>query len=122
MKSLNSRWSCGLYRTTFVSESVLPLLGYAPEDFINEPTLWVQRVHPEDMPCVFTFLPNLFEQGQTVVEYRFRRHDGVYRWTRDELRLVRDETGTVAEIIGCWIDITERKQLEEESQRIRGEL
>jgi hypothetical protein len=37
---------------------------------------------------------------------------------RDELNLARDEAGNPKEIIGCWIDITDRKQAEEELKNL----
>jgi signal transduction histidine kinase len=55
----------------------------------------------------------LSKTGQEVCEYRFRHNDGTYRWMRDEARLMRDVSGAPIEVIGYWIDITERKQVEE---------
>jgi PAS domain S-box-containing protein len=103
----------GDYGATFISENVTPQLGYDGREFIGDPALWVNRIHPEDTPTVLAELARLFEVGDYVLEYRFLHKDGTYRWMRDECRLVRDDHGNPVEIVGYWIDITERKQIEE---------
>src|SRR5260370_30061859 len=40
--------------------------------------------------------------------------NGTYRWSHDEARLLRDAAGLPLEVFGAWLDITERKQLEEQ--------
>jgi signal transduction histidine kinase len=48
--------------------------------------------------------------------------DGRYRWVHDQRRLVRDEAGQPLEIIGYWLDITERKEIEGELSCFNQEL
>ena len=48
------------------------------------------------------------------LQYRIRRADNTVRWVRDDCQLLRDDAQQPVEIIGCWTDITERKQLEEQ--------
>jgi signal transduction histidine kinase len=55
----------------------------------------------------------LFKNGRHSQEYRFRHKDGSYRWMRDELVLVEDNDGTPLEVVGYWVDITDRKRAEE---------
>ncbi|NJR32880.1 MAG: PAS domain S-box protein [Chamaesiphon sp. CSU_1_12] len=55
----------------------------------------------------------MFERGWHVHEYRFLHQNGNYIWVRDELRLIRDAAGDPIEIIGCWSDISLRKQSEQ---------
>ncbi|MCX5893205.1 MAG: HD-GYP domain-containing protein, partial [Deltaproteobacteria bacterium] len=57
------------------------------------------------------------ETGQLYEEYRFRHKDGTYRWMRDDQRLVRDSEGNPLEVVGSWLDITERKEAEEALER-----
>jgi PAS domain S-box-containing protein len=103
----------GDYGATFISENVRPQLGYDSREFIDDPAFWVNRIHPGDAPTVLAELARLFAAGEHVHEYRFLHKDGTYRWMRDECRLVRDAHGNPLEIIGTWIDITERKRIEE---------
>ena len=103
----------GDYSATFISENVQSLTGYNPEDFMKNPRFWINRVHPEDRPKVFTEVPLVFNKGHHVYEYRFKHKDGTYRWMYDEMTLVRDADGNPLEIVGFWADITERKKAEE---------
>jgi len=103
----------GDYGTTFISENVISQLGYKDHEFIQDSRFWIEHVHPEDADRILTQLPRLFEQGYHAHEYRFRHKDGTYRWVRDEMRLIRDSEGNPVEIVGFWLDITERKGMED---------
>ncbi|MBI5282644.1 MAG: PAS domain S-box protein [Candidatus Solibacter usitatus] len=111
----------GDYGATYISPNVSMQLGYAPDEFLSDPSFWAGRIHPEDAARVFAGLPRLFQEGRHVHEYRFRHKNGEWLWIRDELVLVRDSSGRVAEIIGSWLDITERKKAEEQL-RLQAEL
>lgn len=101
------------YGATFVSANVVEQLGHRPEDFVNDPSFWLQNVHPEDAPRLLVELPRLFETGSRVHEYRFRRKDGEYRWMHDKVRVVRDSSGRDVELIGFWLDVTESKRADD---------
>ncbi len=112
----------GSYRTTFISENITRQLGYDSREFIDEPDFYIDNLHPEDAPTVLAGLVRLFEVGDYVHEYRFRHKDGTYRWMRDECRLVRDGNGNPLQIVGFWIDVTERRQAEIEGQNHQEQL
>jgi putative two-component system response regulator len=52
-------------------------------------------------------------RGTVACEYRVVHPGGRYVWVHDELRLVRDDLGHPAEIIGAWVDISERRAAED---------
>lgn len=104
---------------TYVSDRIHQQLGYLPQDCLNESGFWVSNIHPDDKDAVLTGMPAIFDNGHHVHEYRFRHKDGSYSWIRDELNLVKDDQGCPKEIVGFWIDITDRKQLEE-NRRLAG--
>ena len=97
---------------TFISENVRDLLGYEPSDYLAGPEFWLDRLHPEDRDRVLAEFPHLLATGHNVIEYRFLRKDGTYRWVRDEQRLVRGPDGEPVEVVESWSDITERKAAE----------
>ena len=98
---------------TFISENVRQQLGHEPSEFIANSRFWIDSIHPEDRVQVLGGLGQLFQQGEHVLEYRFRRQDGSYCWMRDEVRLIRGAEGHPVELAGCLVDITGRKQMEE---------
>jgi PAS domain S-box-containing protein len=104
----------GDFSATFVAASSQALLGYKPEEFTSNSGFWPENIHPDDRERVFEKLPRIFERGHLIHEYRFRRADGIYRWMRDELKLLYDSKGNPIEIVGFWMDITEHKCAEEE--------
>ena len=88
-------------------------MGYAPEEMIADPEFWLAHLHPEDRGSVLAhFAPEGVPESGTI-EYRFRHADGRYRWFHDSYRLVGDEAGHPAEVVGSWTDITARKAAEE---------
>ncbi len=102
------------FSAIFVSENVIAQLGYDSREFIEDSSFWANHIHPEDRERSFTALNQLFECGHIALEYRFLHKDGKYRWIHDESKLVRDGSGTPVDLVGYWIDVTERKRAEEE--------
>jgi PAS domain S-box-containing protein len=102
----------GNFAATFVTEGVRALWGYEPEDFLNEPRFWSDRIHPDDASVVYHHMSQALARGTHSYDYRFRTKSGEYRWTHDELRLVRDAAGEPLEIAGYCFDITEQKLTE----------
>jgi two-component system sensor histidine kinase UhpB len=97
-------------------------IGYAPHEIPNHFDEWQCRVHPDDLGQVLqkvkTYLAN--PQGQYQVEFRFRHKTGAYRWILTKGDVLSDATGTPVRMLGCHLDITERKQ-EEEAQHAQSE-
>ncbi len=52
--------------------------------------------------AVYGHLASVLERGAHRYDYRFRTKSGEYRWTHDELRLVRDAAGNPVEIAGYF--------------------
>ncbi|MGI9217357.1 MAG: response regulator [Hydrogenophaga sp.] len=102
------------FAPVYISPNVQQLMGFAPEAFTDEAGFLDGQVHPDDLAQVVRERPAVLEQGEHLQEYRLRMSDGLYRWVHDQRRLVRDEAGQPLEIIGYWLDITERKRIEDE--------
>lgn len=112
----------GDYGATFISENIRGQLGYEPSEFIENPGFWASKIHPEDKSRVFEGLPRFFQTGNHVHEYRFLHKDGIYRWMRDELRLLTAQDGKPIEIVGSWTDISERRAMEESLRNSQAQL
>ncbi len=99
---------------TWTSDNLPEILGYSPSAALGK-DWWLGNIHSEDRDKVVAqFQADLPSQERSTHEYRFRHGDGSYRWTRGELRLIRDEAGKAVEAVGSWSDITERKNLEDQ--------
>jgi len=103
----------GDYGATFISENVTAILGYQPQDFLDNSDFWVNHVHPEDIERVLRDIAQNFETNYHSHQYRFLRADGTYCWLEEDVKLVR-QNGNPVEFVGYLIDINERKALEME--------
>jgi PAS domain S-box-containing protein len=76
---------------------------------------WAEGVHSEDVQACLQIYSEAFSQRESFnMEYRLRRHDGQYRWIFDVGVPRFDSEGTFLGYIGSCVDITERKNLEQE--------
>jgi PAS domain S-box-containing protein len=99
----------GDFSPVFVSDNIENLLGYQPDEYLEDADFWRSRVHPDDLPDVMAKQMNLFETGQHLCEYRFCKKDGSYCWLSDEQHLLRDKNGHPLEVVGSWSNIDARK-------------
>ena len=81
------------------------------------------RIVPEDRERAIAALTQGLSSpdAQYSCEYRVLASTGV-RWVRDRGRVVRRADGTVDYVTGVLVDITDRKQAEEEIQRLNADL
>jgi len=112
----------GDYTPTFVSDSVTKLFGCTPRQYLDNPYLWRDRVHPDDVKGINDWVDRMFEANRGSIEYRIRRDDGSYFWVHDRQQVVRDGEGKPIEIVGSWTDITQRKEAEASRERARARL
>ena len=116
------RSASGDLEPTFVSEGVSKLFGCSPQDYMSNPYLWQDCVHPSDIPRIDAWIARMLESDGSALEYRIRRPDGTYFWVNDRQHVVRDSEGKPVEIVGSWTDITKRKEAEDARERARQRL
>jgi len=98
----------------FLSEAIAGTVGFKPTAFIDDVDLWTARIHPADLPRVLAQVAAVAETGTLSTEYRWRCADGSERIFLDQAVLVGDEGGAPKEIFGTCLDITYRRQLEQQ--------
>ncbi len=102
--------------TTWISRNVERLSGFPASRFTEEAGFWESRVHPEDLPTLQKSFRGIAAAGAAAVEYRWRTADGRWRWFLDHAIVAVDAEGRPAEMLGVWLDITDRKVLERQFQ------
>ena len=95
----------------YVSPQVETVLGYTSQEWMDDPSLWVERLHPGDRDRVLAVDAAAVEEGW-VDEFREIAHDGRVVWLRGEALLVRDDEGRPLFWQGVLVDITQRKEAE----------
>jgi PAS domain S-box-containing protein len=98
----------------FISGNVEALCGFTPQQFLESRDLWSSRLHPDDRDRVLQEFARLRNTGSLAIEYRWHAAGGSYRYFLDQAVLVRDDQGRPKEIFGTLLDVTERKQLEQQ--------
>jgi two-component system, chemotaxis family, CheB/CheR fusion protein len=84
---------------------------------------WSKALHPDDLEHTLQVWEKAVRgKSNYEVEYRIRRHDGIYRDFMVRGVSVLNEDGSVREWVGTCIDITERKKSEEELKILNMEL
>ena len=74
---------------------------------------WTAIVHPDDLPTAGATWAAALSSGNVYeVEFRIRRHDGVYRWHLVRAVPQRDADGAVTGWIGTNTDIDDQKAAE----------
>ena len=74
--------------------------------------LWRSRIYPDDLPAIENKITEIIETGGSAeLEHRIRGPDGV-RWVYSRGQLIHEE-GKPTRLIGINMDITERRNLED---------
>ncbi|MEO7912140.1 MAG: PAS domain S-box protein [Roseiflexaceae bacterium] len=102
------------YSTTrYVSPQIEAILGFTPAEWLADPDLWLQQVHPDDRQRMLESVGHAHASDQSLpVEFRSYTRDGRIVWLRDAARVVRDDAGQPLFMQGITLDITESKQAE----------
>jgi len=105
----------------FFSPQLKKMFGYCPDEM--PPTLdsWRNNVHPDDVETVITILQDHIQgrRSHYEAEYRLLNRNGYIVWVHDQGKVCeRDAQGKPTHLAGMVQDITERKQLEEQLQRL----
>jgi PAS domain S-box-containing protein len=92
------------------------ILGFAPDEFSVDSTLWKQLVHPDDLERAERLLAQVHRDGRNhlELEMRFRHRDGHYVPVLSRGMVIGDATGRPKRILGTNTDLTERRRAEHE--------
>jgi PAS domain S-box-containing protein len=110
-------------RTLYVNPQVERTLGYSRQEWLQQPDIWMELLHPDDREPTLDAHDRANLTGNPWSrEYRLIASDGRALWFRDVGTLVRDEHGAPLHWLGVQLDITELKLVEDELRTARDEL
>ena len=99
------------------------LFGYEAASAEGHISCWQKNLHPGDRARIGTSIRNALagNDDHWIGEYRFRRADGTDLNILERALILRDATGAATRLIGSLMDVTARKQLQDQlcrSQRM----
>ncbi|MFL5354269.1 ATP-binding protein [Archangium sp.] len=112
-------WTVGTDRV-YYSSVWKAQLGYEDHELPNTFATWKDGMHPEDVEASLRTVQQHLEDASRgdrfVNEFRIRTKNGSWRWMAGYGLVVRDERGRGVRVTGCHLDITERRQREQEAE------
>lgn len=100
----------------YVSPQIWTMLGYTPEEWLADPTMWLRRIHPDDRALVASAEDAAIAGRPFRAQYRLLHREGRVVWVDDNASVMRDADGNNL-LHGVLLDVTERKSLETELQQ-----
>jgi PAS domain S-box-containing protein len=100
------------YQMQYVSNSVVNLYGFPMADWYENPNLWSDIIHPDDLIQVEKVGESLFTKGITKLEYRIITADKEIKWISSTTRIIKSTDGTPDFMTGIAKDITKLKEAE----------
>ncbi len=109
---------------TFLSAPIQEISGYQATDFINNRVRsFISIIHPQDRTRVQESIwQSAIAKQPYEIEYRIVRAEGRIAWVYDKGQAICNENGEILWLDGIILDITERKQTEEELRHTRAFL
>ena len=106
-------WRAGVNgQFDYLNQTWLAFTGRSTEQEAGEG--WTDGIHPDDIQnWRLAFKTALSHREPFCAEYRFRRHDGQFRWIENFGQPFNDLDGNFAGFIGACHDVTDRKQATE---------
>ncbi len=90
-------------------------IGYTDNEIKNDKREWEKRIHPEDRDKTLQEFGRYYDQKQSgyEMEYRLLHKNGSYIWVLERGFFETNDKGELTKLLGCNIDITKQKTIEE---------
>jgi CheY-like chemotaxis protein len=102
----------GPRKPSYVSGDLEAITGFALKDIEADPSVWADRLHPDDRERVLAAIEARRKSGRSSIEYRWQCASGEYKYFLDQAVLLRDPEGRPIEFAGTLTDISEQRSLE----------
>jgi PAS domain S-box-containing protein len=106
------------------SAGMAEFLGWRAEEVSEDSRWWPEQIHPDDLEAVLQRFRDAVARQLPACshEYRVRHKLGDYLWIWDSNRIVYDEHGQPARVIGCVVSIEEQKRVDQALRKAKEEL
>ena len=111
-----------LAKTIYVSQSYKDLFETDPQQLIDNPNSWSDKIHSEDKERVVKAFKENALHNQFSEEYRIVLNDGSIRWIHSKVYCNKEPNGNISKIIGMSEDITESKKVQIELKKANEEV
>ena len=98
----------------WATDNIRELFDFPPHEELHFKS-FLGRIHPEDREWVHQTMQQAMQSGEELfIEYRVLRADGSVRWIASRGRLQQAPAGKPSSMMGVSVDISERKDSEDE--------
>jgi two-component system cell cycle sensor histidine kinase/response regulator CckA len=110
----------------YVSPQIESLTGYTPQEWMRDPSLWFDTIHPDDRDAAleseWSVWNSLASGKRNTVHYRMIARDGSVKWVADDGEVVADDNGEPLYFRGVLMDVTNVIESENARQTLEDEL
>lgn len=102
---------------TYISPQVERILGYPRHRWLTEPRFWLNHLHADDREHAWNYCLQYTQKLQNhQLEYRMLTADGRIVWMQEIVTVVVEDNQAV-KLRGLMLDISDRKQVEQQLQQ-----
>ncbi|HTV24452.1 MAG TPA: PAS domain-containing protein, partial [Polyangiaceae bacterium] len=111
-------WTCeGSGPCDYLSPQWVAYTGIPEKEQLG--SAWLNQIHPDDRAYTITSWNSAAVEGGIFdVEFRIRRHDGVYRWFKTRATPLRNDKGRVVKWFGSNTDIQDLRDARDVLQQL----
>ncbi|WP_159473921.1 PAS domain-containing protein [Dyadobacter sp. 3J3] len=101
------------FEFSFISDQVINILGYTPQEWLAEPDFWANHIHSLDRVQAVAYCRRWVQDGRNhTFDYRMTRADGSMAWIKDVVSVIRED-GKPMLLRGIMMDISESRRFTE---------
>ncbi len=120
------RWRNDInWSVEYVSNNVSSLTGHFKEEFVSGKIEYSDLIDEEDLKNALHELAEAFEKNLDILKhkpYQILTKNKTKKWVEQTTLFIRDKEGDVTHFLGYLIDISKRKKLEIELQKLNKNL
>jgi PAS domain S-box-containing protein len=100
------------------------LIGYSKDEYNSTIENWFDNIHQDDRKPLFDNFKTMSQSDViTTIEYRVKSKSGKWVWMQSSAKVTEyDKNGLPKRLIGIIVDISERKQAQDENEKLSERL